>query len=167
MSDICYTRMMNTYTVRPAIKKDIDALVPLQKEMAAYHHALDSIWSKGARDNAVWRKMLLGLLRRGKQFSFLVLECNGKVVGYATAEIKDASPVYAVTQLGHIGSVYVQKQYRKCGLTSMAMEYFDEWFKKNKVSWVTLQVDAGNPLGTKAWESLGFADWRLELRKKI
>lgn len=158
---------MNTYTVRPATKKDIDALIPLQKEMAKYHHALDPIWSKGATDNGVWHKMLLGLLRRGKQFSFLILECNGKVVGYATAEIKDASPAYAVKKLGHIGSIYVQKAYRKHGLTSMAMEYFDEWFKKHNVTWVTLQVDAGNPLGTKAWKKLGFTDWRLVLRKKI
>lgn len=158
---------MNTYTVRPATKKDIDALIPLQKEMAKYHHALDPIWNKGTRDNAAWRKMLLALMRRGKMFSFLVLECNGKVVGYATAEIKDTSPAYAIKKLGHIGSVYVQKKYRKYGLTTMAMEYFDEWFKKNNVMWVTLQVDEANPLGTKAWKSLGFTDWRLVLRKKI
>ena len=158
---------MNTYTVRAATKKDIDALIPLQKEMAKFHYALDPIWSKGAKANAVWRQMLLGLLRRGKHFSFLVLESNGKVVGYATAEIKVTSAAYAVKQLGHIGSVYVQKAHRKCGLTSMAMEYFDNWFKKNKVSWVTLQVDVNNPLGTKTWKQLGFGEWRFVMRKKI
>ncbi len=158
---------MNTYTVRTATKKDIDALIPLQKEMAKYHHALDSIWNKGAKDDSVWREMLLGFFKRGKNFSFLVLECNGKIVGYANAEIKVASPAYAVKLLGHIGSVYVQKPYRRSGLASMAVDHSMDWFKKNKVTWVTLQVDTDNPLGTKTWKKLGFEEWRLVLRKKL
>jgi ribosomal protein S18 acetylase RimI-like enzyme len=158
---------MKIFSIRAATKADIDALIPLYKQMAQYHHALDPIWSKGDDSNALWRKMLLGTLRKGKDFSFLVLECNGSVVGYATAEIKDAGPAYSVKKIGHIGSVFVKKSYRQYGMASMAIDYFMEWFRKNKVTWATLQVDANNPMGTKAWKHLGFKDWRLVLGKDI
>lgn len=157
---------MKYISVRTATKKDIDRLIALQKQMAAYHHALDAIWSKGESD-AAWKKMILGLLRRGKDFSYLILLCDGRVVGYATAEIKGMSPHYAVKKLGHVGSIFVEKRYRKFGLATLAMNHFMEWFKKNKITEVTLQVDTANPLGTAAWKKLGFLDWRMVLRKKI
>lgn len=157
---------MKYISVRTATKKDTDRLVALQKQMAAYHHALDTIWSKGEGD-AFWKKMILGLLRRGKDFSFLVLEYDGRVVGYATAEIKQASPVYAVKKLGHIGSVFVEKRYRKFGLATLAIDHFMEWFRKNKITEVTLQVDVANPLGVATWKKLGFKNWRQVLRRKV
>ena len=52
-------------------------------------------------------------------------------------------------------------------MAGMAVDHFMEWFKKNKVAWVTLQVDTNNPLGTKAWKQLGFKDWRLTLGRSV
>lgn len=158
---------MKIFTLRAATKADIDDLIVLHKQMARYHHALNPIWSKGDDHNAVWKKILLKTLRKGKDFSFVVLECNGSIVGYATAEIREASPAYSVKKIGHIGSVYVKKSYRQYGMAGMAVDHFMEWFKKNKVAWATLQVDANNPLGTKAWKQLGFKDWRLTLGKSV
>lgn len=157
---------MKYLLVRKANNKDIERLIVLQKQMARYHHGLDSIWSSSVGGDDVLKKTITKLLRRGKDFLFLVLECDGRLVGYATAEIKNTSPVYAIKKLGHIGSVFVEKRYRKLGLATLAIEAFMSWFKENKITEVTLLVDVKNPLGVNAWKKLGFAEWRLVLRRK-
>ena len=159
---------MKIFSIRPAQQKDIKALIPLQRKMVKYHHGLDpATWKTGKEDEGIWKSMLTGFLKDTKNYSFLVLECNGKAVGFATAEIRATSSAYKDKKLGYIASIFVDTSARRQGLASMAVEHFMEWFAKNDVTTVTLNVEIKNSLAVTAWHKLGFEEWRLTLRKSI
>lgn len=156
--------MKNILSIRPAKTADIGSLVSLFVQMADYHHQLDHIWSKGDKEST--EKFVRKLLKKKKDHSFLVLIANENVVGYATAAIQE-STFYTDGKIGHIGSIFIEKRYRKFGLAKMAITEFTHWFREHNITYVALQVDIKNNIGTVAWKQLGFREWRLTLRKKI
>ncbi len=153
--------------IRSATIKDLDRLVDLECQMAAYHHRLDSIWARWNKRNPLVKKIITEAIKKKRDEMFLVLLCNNHIVGYATAYIEKKGSVYSIKKMGHVGSVYVEKNYRKLGLGKLAIEKLLHWFRKNHITEVTLQVDANNNIGVSAWKKIGFKDWRLVLRKSL
>ena len=96
-----------------------------------------------------------------------ILLYGNHVVGFATAHIKKMNPVFSISKMGHIGTVYVEKKYRKAGLGKLAINESMGWFRKNHIQEVDLLVDVRNFSGVIAWKKTGFKDWRLVLRKRV
>jgi ribosomal protein S18 acetylase RimI-like enzyme len=154
----------NILSLRPAKTADAERLIDLFIQMADCHHRLDHTWNKG--DKETIKKLVRKLLKRGKGDLLLVLLVNKNIVGYTTATIRE-SALYANGKIGHIGSVYIEKPYRKLGLATLAVDESLKWFRKNKITHVDLNVDVKNHIGIAAWKKLGFTEWRLTLRRKI
>ena len=76
-------------------------------------------------------------------------------------------PVYKERKIGVISDVYVKQERRRKGLAKKMLDIAVEWFKKNKVVTVRLNVAADNLEARAAWRMIGFEpvmiDKRLDL----
>jgi ribosomal protein S18 acetylase RimI-like enzyme len=153
--------------IRRAGIDDLGRLFQLQQQIADYHHRFDKIYNpaKNIPESGI-KKYLRSILNKRTDRVYVLL-CDGSIVGFATAHIKKMSPVFKLSKMGHIGTVYIEKKYRKSGLGTIAINESMSWFKKNKVSEIDLSVDVKNFAGVTAWKKMGFKDWRLVLRKKV
>lgn len=159
--------MKPNYTVRPATPADIDRLVAMQKKFSDHHRQLDPKWCVPDRGRAAFETFVRGLMKKRRDFLFLVVTKNDRIVGYATADIEKESPIYRAPRLGHIGSIYIEPQERRNGLSKKAVAACMEWFHKNNVRDVYLEVDIKNTNGVAAWRNAGFREWRLAMRRGV
>jgi len=155
--------------LRKATRKDIDALVMLQQELADYHHRIDpNYWSKANisfaksfRNNILNKKI-------GKRSTHAILvEFNNEPVGFFLAFFAEASPAIIYKKVGSINNGYVREEFRHSGIGKKAIGEIMNWFKKNDVKIVELGVDIQNEIGKKAWRKMGFEEYVLKMRKII
>ena len=155
--------------IRKAHKKDINAIVHLNTLLADYHHDLDHYWKTGSRVRKSYWKVLMKELKKGN-IRYYVAEDEGRAIGYFCALIKKAPSTVNAKHIGHIRIGFVQRQYRGKGIGRMAVKIFLDWFKKKKIRYVELNVDARNALGIRVWRRFGFKErmkkMRLELPRK-
>ena len=153
--------------IRRAKPSDLEYLVKFQQETADYHHSFDKIYNSSKRISKLSiAKHLLSILSKRTDRVYMLLQ-DGNIVGFATAHIKKMNPVFSLSKMGHIGTVYIEKKYRKSGLGTLAINESMSWFRKNRVKEVDLSVDVKNFSGVTAWKKMSFKDWRLVIRKRV
>lgn len=154
---------------RRATVNDIEMLEALDREVVAYHHALDpAFWlppEKYAPDyfKNFWVKQI-----KSKDSLPLVLLYDDEIVGFFLAQVNTeelwATP-YKIS--GYIDRVYIRKQFRGKGLTRAALAEAERWFKEHNVVLTELRVEARNELGKAVWEKLGFKPYVIQMKKEI
>ncbi len=154
--------------LRPARVSDIPRIIELECQMALYHHQMEPrVWSKWDKNDPEIQALVRERWTKRKDALLLVLLCDKKVVGYATFDIRSLGRVTAIKKLGYLEKLFVEKPFRKLGLAKMALAKADQWFKKNGVQEIMLQVDIANTGSVKAWRHLGFYPTRYVMRRSL
>lgn len=81
--------------------------------------------------------------------TFLVVEKDGRLVGYAAALLEGKG-------LGHIFSIAVLREHRCKGIGTALINRLIEILKKQGASFIRLEVRRSNRLAQKMYEKLGF-----------
>jgi GNAT superfamily N-acetyltransferase len=161
-------------TIRRACLRDVETIIKLWKEFLKQH---DEIVMKGnprlrpyfIRKNDAAKVMERFVIKniRSRNAIIHVAEAEGKPVGYALSFIKKNNPVYRLERMGHISDLFVIKEYRGLGISSMFKNEAVKWFKRKGVEYISLSVSKENRKAHHIYDRWGFLDYRTEMRMKI
>jgi GNAT superfamily N-acetyltransferase len=159
--------------LRRATIADIGKLTAMARKMLDYHIALSSgdstimAYLKPDRDfDRIW-KGWVGKWIRSANGMVIIAESRGKPIGYAMGYIKKNTPIYSLKELGYIGDLYVEKNFRRSGVGTMMKDFMLDWFRKRKMRYVSIAVHESNSSAHKAYASWGFSDYYREMRQKL
>ena len=88
-------------------------------------------------------------------------------MGFLTASIEMNHGIYGPKRYGFIGFVFVRRQYRGQGISSLMVKETLAWLARRKIQHVCLTVIADNKPARAIWEKWGFGDffvfaWKLD-----
>ncbi len=154
------------FSIRIATKKDIERIVELWLESAAYHGELD-------------RRLQVKLDERASvQMSFekdvgaedvllLVATIEEEVIGYVHAKVVSAPPVQLVSKTWFIDGVAVTERHRRKGVGESLYRAALRWFKEQDISHVRVDVAFNNSKARNFWARRGFTEFSLRLSHDI
>lgn len=109
-----------------------------------------------------WHQALAPVLGR---FGCLFLaETEEELVGFLAGRIRSPTPPFAATPAGFVSEVFVRPEYRGGGTGRELLRQATDWFAKQGVTRLELQVLSGNTQARRIYESLG---WREELVQMV
>ena len=91
---------------------------------------------------------------------------SNNILGYGFGFIMDYGDVYD-NKIAQLDAVYIKPEYRKRGIARQIIQYFTEWSKRNKVSYIELKVCNNNKKALELYEKEGFLTDKKILKKKI
>ncbi len=150
--------------IRKAKLKDLNQIIDFALDLLKIHEDFDPFF-KPAKDA---RKRYYKHFKRciySRNSHLLVVEENGKLLGYSLGEINKRSPVFKLREIGYISDVYVTASARKKGIAKLFLKELFAWFKSKKIHCIELIVHAENDIATKAWSKCGFE--HIESRRRI
>lgn len=122
------------------------------------------IYKKGAE------KMFEKLVRKtihSKNGSVMVAEEDGKLVGYTLFFAKKGTPIFRNEVFGYISDLFVKKDFRGRGISSLFKEEATRFFRKKGIKHMSLMVFATNGNAHGVYSRWGFQDYHIEMRKEI
>lgn len=156
---------MKNIKIKKATVKDLDDILELAGLMLDFHHKLDkyyTIYSKYEDHKDFYKEML------SKKDTLFVLAKNedGDTIGFGQASIISI-PKTRAPKIGKLTSVFIKEEYRKQKVGTKIFNSLMYWFKKEKVKYVELHVDARNKKGLSMWKKLGFKDYQVNLKMEL
>ncbi len=163
------------YLIRKYQEKDFDDLVEMTQEFQSFLATTDTLGLVINLDTEKAKKYTEVTLRdvSTKEGALFVAENeDGQLVGF-TAGIIDRTPS-DFFKLGHksevqawIGELFVKEAARKTGLGKQLMQEIETYFKNNGATTSWLKVATDNELARAFYNSLGYTEREVELRKRL
>ena len=152
--------------IRGAKKKDVDAIVGLEKELASYHSRIDTYYRSGLENRKGFKKFLVGATAK-KNIKILVAEDDKKIIGFFIAFIIKDIGYLSPEKIGEIGMVFVDKRYRRSRIGEKGIKEISKWFRNNKVKHIEVNVDRRNKVGFNAWKKYGFKEYIKRMKLEL
>jgi ribosomal protein S18 acetylase RimI-like enzyme len=160
--------------IRIGTLKDIPQIIGLWKDFMEEHDRDIEKRNKLLKEQVVksktgaskFRTHLIDLLKT-KKGRLIVAEENGTLVGYNLAQIKKEIPVFKLRRFGLIADLYIKKEFRGQGIATIFKNKAVEWFKRNKLKYMSITVYPDNRHAYKIYKKWGFTDYKINMRKKI
>lgn len=141
-------------TIRQGTSSDIEALLKLNHQIGAYHHAqAPDVFAAPSPEE---RQFLLNALH-SDQRHFFVAEQGGQVIGFLSASIttNEAVPFLVKTPICRVGTIVVDEAYRSNGVGKILMAACKTWAMESGASEIRLEVMAFNDRAVEFYRSLG------------
>lgn len=152
--------------IRNAQKKDINAIIKLEKELADYHAKIDKYYRPGSKERNGFKKYLNNALSK-KNIKILIVDENKNPIRFFICWFSK-SPGYIFSEkIGEIGMAFIKKEYRRRRLGEKAIKEIIGWFKKNKIKNIETNVDIRNKIGFGAWKKFGFEEYMKKMKLEL
>jgi len=104
---------------------------------------------------------------KSKDALLLIGILDGRIVGYCHSYIKDNYPIYNQQKLGHIDIFFVKRQFRGRKMSSQFRDKTYAWFRSKGITQVSLDVYLENEPAHSLYETWGFTNMCINMRKQI
>ena len=157
---------MDNIQIRTAKSEDLQQILLLSDELTLsdlpYDSDVDIRWAHTGKGMKYYSEKI----NRKNGVSFIA-EYNKKIVGYATAAIKEI-PSYRLVKVVELENLLVNKEMRSKKIGKQLMNYFLKWAKEIEADRASVNVFAFNEKGVAFYEREGFIsrDTTLELSLK-
>jgi len=147
--------------IRKAAKKDFEGLKKLKQEFYDWECKHDS------RSDPDYIGIASRLARNlgQKDTIFYVAEQQGKLIGYAGAEIKKNPAWVKYRKRGHLFNLYIKKPYRNKGIGSKLCRKVFSWFAQNNIKDIMIMRYSFNTNARKLYKKFGFMDYIIEMTR--
>jgi len=135
--------------IREAHPGDLDELVRLCEEHAAYEEASVSFTDNGKKD-------LASLLFSQKHIHCLVAEHQGILMGYTTFTIQYAT--WTASRYVYMDCLYLREEARGKGTGKLLMQHIAKFMKAHDLKQAQWQTPATNEKAIKFYRQLGAVD---------
>ncbi len=152
--------------ITPAREGDIDAILDLWGELAAYHEQLDSAFAPSDAWRISYQGYLSTLLDR-PEARVLVARERDRIVAYGVARITLLPPFFADRRRGFIQDVFTRKGFRRRGIARRLVTDLLDWLRAQAVATVELTVAINNRDAVRLWESLGFRAYMQQYKRAL
>ena len=109
------------------------------------------------RKVAEWMRKFI----RSRNALVLLAQSDALPIGFATASIETNHGIYGPKRFGFIGFVFVKRQHRGKGISSLMMKEILAWFGERQIRYVSLSVMEGNYPARAVWKKFGFVDFSV------
>ena len=157
------------YKIRELTIFDIEKVAELYNELAYYvqSETSDPYFDFKQLSIDEISSYLKGTLYK-ENFKTYVVEYENSIIGFISGEIVSCFlPISTTRKIGYINGCYINEHHRKQGLTKTLLNHLVEFFKKSRIKYVELHYIVGNSEAEKAWTSLGFSTFRIQMRKTL
>jgi len=156
------------YKIRPAGRRDAEAIAKLWSLMAEQHRNYDpDVWCWSVRAEQAWRE---GFLTRVDQEDVImpVAEApNGALLGFAQAVAVDSPPIFAAARQGEVWDLVVKPEARGRGIGRRLMEAVFQGLKARGAQEVKLHVAVDNAAAIRLYERLGMRRVMYRMQKTL
>jgi ribosomal protein S18 acetylase RimI-like enzyme len=149
---------MTTITVRRATEIDVPDILPLWKEMMAFHAALDPRFRPAPGGDAHWAEAVSAWIQDGDNY-VLVAEAEGQIVGYIVGMMRENPPVLLPVLYGFVSDICVSPEWRQRGVGRQMFAALREWFRRQGADHIELRVAHNNPISQAFWRAVGCQDY--------
>lgn len=142
--------------IRPAIQKDIDAVLSLYKILFAEMAVLDSERMRPAEQA---REFIEDAISNDK-FHLLVAEFNGEIKGFCIAQQQTSAPYSCMVtrDFGYVFDLVVDPNFRGEKVGHLLLDGMKLWAKEKQLSHLELTVLANNHRAIKFYEREGLTE---------
>ncbi|MGH2454399.1 MAG: GNAT family N-acetyltransferase [bacterium] len=145
---------------------EIDPILSLWGELAAYHARLDPAFTPSAEWRSTYAGYLAALVGRGDA-RVLVARSEERLVGFGVGRITLLPPFFADRRRGFIQDVFTHPDYRRRGVALRLVETLLDWLREEEVGTVELTVATNNAEAIRLWERLGFQSYMLHFKRAL
>jgi ribosomal protein S18 acetylase RimI-like enzyme len=149
--------------IRQAVIGDLPILNNFQSNLVSHERPFDSTIPK----DGVVEYYNIEKLITSETVYMLVAEKEGKIIGCAFGEIRNAPSWSVNDRMGYVGLFFVEDKVRGQGVGKSIINELFTWFKDQKISDIRLQVYSQNKNAIEAYRKYGFEDYALEMKCKI
>jgi GNAT superfamily N-acetyltransferase len=148
--------------IREATAENLPALRELWERLYA-HQQLHGMLAELATDGfELWTQALSRVI--GRFACVLIADCAGAPVGFLAGRVRTPTPPFRSDPVGFISEVYVDEAHRGGGAGRLLVESAKEWFRRQGIHRIELQVLAGNTAAREAYRRWG---WQEELVQMV
>lgn len=155
------------YIIRKATINDLDSIVNLnhklcQKEFKEYDPTINpdySITDKGKED---FKKDLT----KENSIGFVV-EDDNKIIGYVIGYFYKGESYRNVDQIGEIGNMWIDDEYRSQGIGKEFIENLEKWFKEKNVKRIKVVATFQNQKAIDFYKREGFKEYEVIFEKDV
>ena len=152
---------MNRIEVRRASKRDIDAIVPLWREMMELHQEIEPAnWTMAPDADEIFRSYLAQCLD-DPEHMIAVAVSAGELVGFIHASRAYRPPVVTPQAQGAVNGIGVTANARRQGIGRMLVEEAMRWFRGQGLAVAKAGWAAANPLSAPFWIAQGFRPYQV------
>ncbi|MBN2101645.1 MAG: GNAT family N-acetyltransferase [Candidatus Aenigmarchaeota archaeon] len=142
--------------IRRAAIGDFEALKEIKTEFFRWECEQDSMLDPAYIKRVLGMRLAKNI--RQKNTVFVIAEENGKVIGFAGAEIKKNGSDLKARQQGHLFSLYVRPNHRRKGIAEKLLNEVMKWFKEKKIDYLTLERWDHNKIAASLYRKFGYRD---------
>lgn len=152
--------------ITPARAQDIDSILDLWGELAAFHADLDPAFTPAAGWRPAYAGYLATILDR-PDARILVARRDERIIGYGVARITFLPPFFAERRRGFIQDVFTEEGYRRRGVAGRLVAELLAWLRAETVTTVELTVAINNADAIRLWERLGFHPYMQHFKRTL
>jgi ribosomal protein S18 acetylase RimI-like enzyme len=152
--------------ITPARAQDIEGILDLWGELAAFHAQLDPAFTPAAGWRPAYAGYLSTLLER-PDARVLVAREQIYIVGYGVARVTLLPPFFAERRRGFIQDVFTRQGYRRRGIARRLVTDLLAWLREEEVRTVELTVAVKNTAAILLWKSLGFRPYMQHFKRAL
>jgi ribosomal protein S18 acetylase RimI-like enzyme len=146
--------------IRPAIRTDVSAIIPLWLEGMTVHASIDPRFPLADDSEQKFESYLNEVLSDRNAFLF-VAETGSNLVGYCLGRIRQHPPVFTKQTYGYINDLMVASAYRRKGIGKALFIATATAIRARGVQDLEVSFVAKNEMSSSFWRKLGFKP-RLE-----
>lgn len=125
---------LNTVTIRPMEKEDVDGIIAIEEESYGAHH-----WSKDS---------FLQELNNELAYYYSIFDSEGNLAGYCGS--------WHILDEAHITNIAVGKNFRRKKFAQALLKHMIDDCIKEKVKYITLEVRVSNTPAINLYTKYGF-----------
>jgi diamine N-acetyltransferase len=133
---------------KPATADDIEALIPMMRELYAHEDL--------SFDESIARRALAGVIGDGALGHVFLLLLENAVAGYAVLTFGYSLEFHG--RDAFVDELYLRDEYRKQGIGKRALEFLAGICAKNGVRALHLEVERSNTRAQAVYRNFGFKD---------
>jgi ribosomal protein S18 acetylase RimI-like enzyme len=153
--------------IREIKEKDWIEIKKMMADLHKYESQYDPRYSVDKETGEILGKWIDSELKNKKGIIFIAEE-NKELLGFACGWIdKKSIHLYTEKAEGYFCDLYVKENHRGKGVGKRLAEALMDFFKKNKVKFVTVETHARNETSQKLYKSLGFKKVTINLLSDI
>ena len=162
--------MKSIMEIRPATADDVPAVLPMVRNIAAMHEALDPAKYTFRSDPAEMYRHWLAQRSRDPRSVFLVAEAGSsnrggerRLAGFLIGTVEREIPIYRLEEMGFIHDLWVEEEYRHEGIGRQMVMLAIERFRAIGVQQVRCDTAFANTAARALFETCGFRPSIVEM----
>lgn len=156
---------MTAPLIRRAKSDDVDAIVAMLQAIHAQHLAWDAArWTTREPPHVSYGAWIADLTLRPDDGGVWVAEVDGRITGYALAEVEPESTRHWVPEAVYLHDIFVAEPHRRLGIARSLLATVLAWAKDNRPELqLRLMTAAANERARTFFAAFGFRPCVVEL----